>query len=168
MDQNQWFNTGSPAPMNDRQAFEAGWTAAQRQMAYSPQVPQINERIFQQTPQQAPPPRPTYLPGRVVNSPDDIRASEIPMDGTVAVFPSSDVTTETAGVAQLSFAIGGDILPESTMVRQIATANAFDSIALSDLISVNCCDFDRLTVTNTGAIPVVISTNPLLYVKRVS
>lgn len=38
----------------------------------------------------------------------------------------------------------------------------------SDLISVNCCDFDRLTVTNTGAIPVVISTNPLLYVKRVS
>lgn len=87
MDQNQWFNTGSPAPMNDRQAFEAGWTAAQRQMAYTPQ---INERIFQQTPQQTPPPRPTYLPGRVVNSPDDIRASEIPMDGTVAVFPSSD------------------------------------------------------------------------------
>lgn len=33
MDQNQWFNTGSPAPMNDRQAFEAGWTAAQRQTA---------------------------------------------------------------------------------------------------------------------------------------
>jgi len=89
MDQNQWFNSGSPAPMNDRQAFEAGWTAAQRQMAFSPQTPQISERIFQQTPQ-TPPPRPTYLPGRVVNSPDDIRASEIPMDGTVAVFPSSD------------------------------------------------------------------------------
>lgn len=30
MDQNQWFNAGSPAPMNDRQAFEAGWTAAQK------------------------------------------------------------------------------------------------------------------------------------------
>lgn len=96
MDGTQWFNSGSPAPINDRQAFEAGWTAAQRQMAFSPQTsnpvmspPQINERIFQQTPQ-APPPRPTYLPGRVVNSPDDIRASEIPMDGTVAVFPSSD------------------------------------------------------------------------------
>lgn len=97
-------------------------------MAYTPQ---INERIFQQTSQQTPPPRPTYLPGRVVNSPDDIRASEIPMDGTVAVFPSSDYSH-------------------------------------SDLISVNCCDFDRLTVTNTGAVPVVISTNPLLYIKRVS
>lgn len=89
MDQNQWFNTGSPAPMNDRQAFEAGWTAAQRQMAFNPQTPQINERVFQQQPQ-TPPPRQTYLPGRVVNSPDDIRASEIPMDGTVAVFPASD------------------------------------------------------------------------------
>lgn len=89
MDQNQWFNSGSPAPAIDRQAFEAGWTAAQRQMAFTPQTPQINERIFQQQPQ-TPPPRPTYLPGRVVNSPDDIRASEIPMDGTVAVFPASD------------------------------------------------------------------------------
>lgn len=78
MDQNQWFNSGSPAPTLDRQAFEAGWTAAQRQMAFTPQTPQINERIFQQQPQ-TPPPRPTYLPGRVVNSPDDIRASEIPM-----------------------------------------------------------------------------------------
>jgi len=84
-----------------------------------------------------------------------------------AVF-QANVTTETAGVAQLSFELSGDILPESTMVRQIVTANDFDSISLSDLISVNCCDFDRLTVTNTGTIPVVISTNPLFYVKRVS
>ena len=60
MDQNQWFNSGSPAPTLDRQAFEAGWTAAQRQMAFTPQTPQINERIFQQQPQ-TPPPRPTYL-----------------------------------------------------------------------------------------------------------
>lgn len=82
--------------------------------------------------------------------------------------PQANVTTEAVGVAQLSFAIGGDTLPESTMVRQITTANAFDSITISDLISVNCCDFDRLTVTNTGAVPVVISTNPLLYIKRVS
>lgn len=83
-------------------------------------------------------------------------------------FFQANVTTEAVGVAQLSFAIGGDTLPESTMVRQITTANAFDSITISDLISVNCCDFDRLTVTNTGAVPVVISTNPLLYIKRVS
>lgn len=83
-------------------------------------------------------------------------------------FFQANVTTEAIGMAQLSFAIGGDILPESTMVRQITTANAFDSIAISDLISVNCCDFDRLTVANTGTVPVVISTNPLLYIKRVS
>lgn len=52
--------------------------------------------------------------------------------------------------------------------RNNPQAKAFDSITISDLISVNCCDFDRLTVTNTGAVPVVVSTNPLLYVKRVS
>ena len=75
-----------------------------------------------------------------------------------AVF-QANVTTDTAGIAQLSFGLSGDILPESTMVRQIATANAFDSISLSDLISINCCDFDRLSVTNTGTIPVIISTN---------
>lgn len=87
MDQSYWFNSGAPAPQTERQAFEAGWTAAQKQMAFS--QPQISERIFQN--QQIPtPPRPSYVPGRIVNSPDDIRASEIPMDGTVAVFPSSD------------------------------------------------------------------------------
>lgn len=83
----QWFNSGAPAPQTDRQAFEAGWAAAQKQMAFS--QPMINERIFQQQ-TNTPPPRPTYLPGRIVNSPDEVRASEIPMDGTVAVFPSSD------------------------------------------------------------------------------
>ncbi len=87
---------------------------------------------------------------------------------TYEAYFQANVTTEAVGVAQLSFAIGGDTLPESTMVRQITTANAFDGITISDLISVNCCDFDRLTVTNTGAVPVVISTNPLLYIKRVS
>ena len=84
-----------------------------------------------------------------------------------AVF-QANVTTQEAGAAQLSFQLSGDPLPESTAVRQIATANDFDSITLSDLISVSCCDFDRLTVVNTGTIPVVISTNPLFYVKRVS
>lgn len=84
-----------------------------------------------------------------------------------AVF-QANVTTQGVGVAQLSFQLSGDTLPESTAVRQITTANAFDSITLSDLISVSCCDFDRLTVVNTGTIPVVISTNPLFYVKRVS
>lgn len=83
----QWFNSGAPAPQTERQAFEAGWTAAQKQMAFS--QPMISERIFQQQPN-TPPPRPAYLPGRVIASPEDVRASEIPMDGTVAVFPSSD------------------------------------------------------------------------------
>ena len=87
---------------------------------------------------------------------------------TYEAYFQANVTTEAVGVAQLSFALAGDTLPESTVVRQITTANAFDSISLQDLISVNCCDFDRLVVTNTGAVPVVISTNPLLYIKRVS
>lgn len=29
MDQNQWFNSGSPAPTLDRQAFEAGDRSAE-------------------------------------------------------------------------------------------------------------------------------------------
>lgn len=87
---------------------------------------------------------------------------------TYEAYFQANVTTQTAGIAQLSFALAGDTLPESTVVRQITTANAFDSISLQDVISVNCCDFDQITVTNTGILPVVISTNPLFYVKRIS
>lgn len=87
MDQNYWFNSGAPAPQSERQAFEAGWTAAQKQMAFS--QPQISERIFQNQ-QNIIPSRPSYLPGRLIGTPEDIRPNEIPMDGTIAVFPSLD------------------------------------------------------------------------------
>lgn len=34
--------------------------------------------------------RPTFLYGKVVNSEDDIRVSDVPMDGSVGLFPTSD------------------------------------------------------------------------------
>lgn len=158
MDQNQWFNTGSPAPMNDRQAFEAGWTAAQRQMAYTPQ---INERIFQQTPRQL---ADCCCENRqsIAQVRYDMATDACAIKTAINEMGQQIMQNDNANYRAL------DVLPESTVVRQITTANAFDSISLQDLISVNCCDFDRITVTNTGALPVVISTNPLFYVKRIS
>lgn len=36
--------------------------------------------------------RPSYIPGKMVNSPQDIVPQEVPMDGSAAVFPSSDLS----------------------------------------------------------------------------
>ncbi len=44
-----------------------------------------NPMNFGQSQQQA-----SVLPGKVINGPQDIKMNEIPMDGTVALFPTSD------------------------------------------------------------------------------
>lgn len=39
-----------------------------------------------------PPPDISYLPGRVINHPDEIMPKEVPMDGSVSVFPLKDLS----------------------------------------------------------------------------
>nr|DAP09071.1 MAG TPA: Protein of unknown function (DUF1619) [Caudoviricetes sp.] len=31
-----------------------------------------------------------------------------------------------------------------------------------------CCDYDRITVVNTGTVPVIVSANPVLFVHRIA
>ena len=69
---------------------------------------------------------------------------------------------------QLSLAIGGQVLPETTMIATPATANALNNVATATAIK-NCCgDFDRVTVTNNGTNPVTVGANPVLFIKRIS
>lgn len=88
---------------------------------------------------------------------------------TYEVHFSANVTGATAAApVQLSIATGGEVLPESTMIYTPATANAVGSMSTDIPIRNCCCDYDRITVTNTGANPIIVSANPILFVHRIA
>ena len=82
---------------------------------------------------------------------------------------SGNVSTGTVGgVAQLAIEVGGETLPETNMKATTAVANSFDNVATTTAYKNCCCDYDRVTVTNVGTVPVTLDANPVLFVKRVS
>lgn len=90
-------------------------------------------------------------------------------NGVYELHFSANIGGETAATAvQLTLEIGGEALPETTMISVPAAVTDLNNVATATLLK-NCCgDYDRVTVVNTGTVPVVVGANPVLYVKRVS
>lgn len=89
--------------------------------------------------------------------------------GIYQVYFSGNISGATADTAvQLSIALGGDILPETTMIATLSAANALNNVATTTTIKNCCCDYDRVTVTNTGTEEVTIGANPVLFIKRIA
>lgn len=80
---------------------------------------------------------------------------------------SGNISGTAAGVpVQLAIALGGTALPETVMVSTPSAANAFNNVGTGTYIF-NCCgDFDRVTVVNTGTVPVILSANFNLRIAR--
>lgn len=82
---------------------------------------------------------------------------------------NANVTGATAATpVQLNIQLGGDTIPESTMTYTPATANAVGNVSTVIPVRNNCCDYDRVTVTNTGTTDIIISANPMLFIKRIA
>lgn len=77
-------------------------------------------------------------------------------------------STVEGTTAFLALAVGGEVLPESRMVTETSTADELNNVATKTAIKNCCCDYDRVTVVNTGINPVNIGENPSFFVKRVS
>lgn len=88
-------------------------------------------------------------------------------NGVYRVEFSGNIASPTAGTpAQLAIALGPIALPETVMLVTTSAANSFNNVATSTLVKNNCCDFDRITVVNTGTTPVLLSANFNLNVER--
>lgn len=70
--------------------------------------------------------------------------------------------------AFLAIAVGGEVLPETRMVSETSTASELNNVGAMTAIKNCCCDYDRVTVVNTGINPVNIGENPSFFIKRVS
>lgn len=82
---------------------------------------------------------------------------------------SANIASATAGTpVQLAIALGGQALPETVMVVTTSAANAFVNVATGTYVKNCCCDFDRITVVNTGTTPTLLSANMNLRIKRLA
>lgn len=89
--------------------------------------------------------------------------------GVYEVQFSGNIASATAGTpVQLALALGGKALPETVMVVTTSAANAFVNVATGTFINNCCCDFDRITVINTGTTPTLLSANMNLRIKRLA
>lgn len=80
---------------------------------------------------------------------------------------SGNVTSTTAGAAlQLAIAVGGQPLVETAMNSTPATANALNNISTETRFAGCCADLDRVTVINTGTVPVTLAPNSAFVIDR--
>lgn len=87
--------------------------------------------------------------------------------GIYVVEFSGNITGTDAGVpVQLAIALGGQALPETVMVSTPSAANAFNNVSTGTQIPNCCCDFDRVSVVNSGTVPVTLSANFNLRIER--
>lgn len=81
---------------------------------------------------------------------------------------SANVTGTTTDPVQLSIAIGGSPLPETTAIYTPAAANAVGNISGSTYVRTREGLSNQITVTNSGANPIVVSPNASLKSLRKS
>lgn len=87
--------------------------------------------------------------------------------GSYRVEFSGNISGTAAGTpVQLAIAFGGSALPETVMVSTPSAANAFNNVGTGTDVRNDCCDFDRITVVNSGTVPVLLSANMNLRITR--
>lgn len=80
---------------------------------------------------------------------------------------SGNVASPTAGAAmQLAIAVSGQPLVETAMNSTPSTANVLNNISTETRFSNCCCDMDRISVINTGSVPVILAPNSALVIER--
>lgn len=86
----------------------------------------------------------------------------------VATFSGNIGGATAATPVQLSIQVGGETLPETTMISVPAAANDLNNVSATTILR-NCCgDYDRLTVVNTGTVPVIVDANTAFAIRRVA
>lgn len=90
-------------------------------------------------------------------------------NGRYIISFSGNITNPTtAGVSvQLSIALGGTALPEGAMISTPGAVNTLNNVSKTLGIANCCCDFDRVTVINSGATSLVVGAYPTLVVTEV-
>lgn len=88
---------------------------------------------------------------------------EVHFSGAVGIPTGGTIGTP----AQLSIELSGNILNYSNMVSTPGAVEEFNNVAKTIPVNNCCCDFDRITITNTGTQALIIDANSILYIHKV-
>lgn len=88
-------------------------------------------------------------------------------NGIYSIGFSGNIGGETAATAvQLAISVGGSPLLETTMISVPAAIADRNNVSTETRYR-NCCgDYDRVSVTNTGTVPVIVAANSSLVIDR--
>lgn len=79
---------------------------------------------------------------------------------------SANIGSSTAEEdAELTIQLGGENLPETRMVTVSVAAGDINNVSRDVPVKINCCDYDRLTVTNTGTTTINV-VEPVLFIRK--
>lgn len=78
----------------------------------------------------------------------------------------ANVTDTPAAAGQLAFAIADQAIPYTAMNFTPTAAGALVNVSMSTPIEQCCCDANRISVKNTGTVPVTLAPNSNFYVVR--
>lgn len=79
---------------------------------------------------------------------------------------SGNIGAVAPGPAQVSMQVGGSTLPETTRIAQTAAAGDLNSVSADTSYHNCCCDFDRVTITNTGTAAITVGAGFTLKAVR--
>lgn len=70
--------------------------------------------------------------------------------------------------AQVSIEVGGEILPETNMISMTEAAGDLNNVSSKTGYKNCCCDYDRVTVVNTGTTNINVGAGSSFFIKRLS
>lgn len=109
--------------------------------------------------------------GECCNMPNRLGSTSVKMknNGIYALEFHGNITSATQGdLTQLHITVGGESLAETVMQVSTPIADYISNVGAATRFKNCCCDYDRVRVTNTGAVAVTVQPNTSFIVGRVA
>lgn len=78
----------------------------------------------------------------------------------------ANITGAANAVLQLAIAVDGSAMPQTAMNAVPAAVNNLMNVSAGTFLDTRCCDLDRVSVINTGLVPVTIAPNSSFRIAR--
>lgn len=89
-------------------------------------------------------------------------------NGIYEINAKLNVAPTADGSAELAVMAGGGALPETTMISTPSAANDVNTIFCSTAFRPCGCCGEMITIQNVGTVPVAVSPNACLFIKRIA